>query len=57
LDEVNALLGKRTEVGDARNRYANLKADYPHQRIEEFKGIVLLTANIRENIDSALTLL
>jgi len=50
-------LGKRTEVGDARNRYANLKADYPHRRIEEFKGIVLLTANIRENIDSALTLL
>jgi hypothetical protein len=44
-------------VGDARNRYANLKADYPHRRIEEFKDIVLLTANIRDNIDSALTLL
>lgn len=56
LDEVNALLGKRTEVGGARNRYANLKEDYLHQRIEECKGIVLLAANIRKNIDSALTL-
>jgi hypothetical protein len=44
-------------VGDTRNRYANLRADYLHQRIEEFKGIVLLTANIRENIDFAFTLL
>jgi hypothetical protein len=47
LDEVNALLGKRTEVGGARNRYAILKEDYLHQRIEECKGIVLLAANIR----------
>ena len=57
FDEANALLGKRTEVGDARNHYANLKADYLHPRIEECKGIVRLAANIRENIDFELTLL
>ena len=57
FDEANALLGKRTEVGEVCNRYSNLKADYLHQGIEECKGIVLLATNIRENIDSALTLL
>ena len=50
-------MGKRTEVGEVCNRYSNLKADYLHQGIEECKGIVLLATNIRENIDSALTLL
>jgi len=54
FDEANAILGRRTEVRNARNRYANLKADYLLQRIENYWGFVVLATNLRGSIDFAL---
>lgn len=53
LDEGDALLGSRTEVRSANDRYANLQTDYLLQRLEHYQGIVLVTTNAAENIDSA----
>jgi SpoVK/Ycf46/Vps4 family AAA+-type ATPase len=53
FDEADALLGKRSEVKDAHDRYANLDVSYLLQRIEEHNGLVILTTNRRENIDPA----
>ncbi len=53
FDEADALFGKRTEVGDARDRYANLETAYLLARIESFTGVVVLSTNLRRNIDSA----
>jgi len=53
LDEGDALLGNRTEVRSANDRYANLETDYLLQRLETYDGIVLVTTNLGENIDSA----
>ncbi|MCP4288529.1 MAG: AAA family ATPase, partial [Gammaproteobacteria bacterium] len=53
LDEGDALLGKRTEVKSANDRYANLETNYLLQRLENYQGIVVVTTNAGENIDSA----
>lgn len=53
LDEGDALLTQRTEVGNANDRYANLETNYLLQRLESFAGILLVTTNASDRIDSA----
>jgi ATPase family associated with various cellular activities (AAA) len=55
FDEADALFGKRTEVTDAHDRYANLETAYLLSRLERFEGLVILSTNLRENIDAAFT--
>lgn len=55
FDEADALFGKRTEVSDAHDRYANIETSYLLQKMEEYEGIVILATNLRENIDEAFT--
>ena len=53
LDEGDSLLGGRTDVKSANDRYANLETNYLLQRLENYQGIVLITSNLVENIDRA----
>jgi hypothetical protein len=53
FDEADALFGKRSEVKDARDRYANVEVAYLLQRMERFNGLVILATNLRLNIDDA----
>ena len=53
LDEGDALLGRRTEVSTANDRYANVETDYLLQRLEHYAGIILVTSNLAGNIDPA----
>ena len=53
LDEGDALLGKRSEVRGANDRYANLETNFLLQRLEAYEGIVFITTNAAENIDPA----
>lgn len=53
LDEGDALLTQRTDVGNANDRYANLETNYLLQRLESFEGILIVTTNANERIDSA----
>jgi SpoVK/Ycf46/Vps4 family AAA+-type ATPase len=53
FDEADAVFAKRSEVADARDRYANLETAYLLGRIETFDGVVVLSTNLRRNIDSA----
>lgn len=53
FDEADALFGRRTEVGDARDRYANLETAYLLGRLERFDGVAVLATNLRQNIDAA----
>lgn len=53
FDEADAVFGKRTEVSDARDRYANQEVSYLLQRIESHPGVVVLTTNLLANIDEA----
>jgi SpoVK/Ycf46/Vps4 family AAA+-type ATPase len=53
FDEADALFGKRSDVKDSHDRYQNLEAKYLLERIEEYPGIVILAANVRQNIDEA----
>jgi hypothetical protein len=55
FDEADALFGKRSEVKDARDRYANVEVAYLLQRMESFDGIAILTTNLRANVDEAFT--
>ncbi|GAA1847691.1 ATP-binding protein [Actinomadura bangladeshensis] len=55
FDEADAVFGKRSEVKDARDRYANLESAFLLQRLESFDGIAILTTNLRANIDDAFT--
>ncbi|MFD8030608.1 ATP-binding protein [Streptomyces sp. NPDC059717] len=55
FDEADAIFGKRSEVKDSHDRYANLESAYLLQRLESFDGIALLTTNLRANIDEAFT--
>jgi hypothetical protein len=55
FDEADALFGKRTDVKDANDRFANQQTNYLLQRIESYDGIVLLTSNSRSRFDSAFT--
>lgn len=53
FDEADALFGKRTDVSDAHDRYANLETAYLLSRLERFDGLAILSTNLRDNIDSA----
>lgn len=53
FDEADALFGKRTQVSDAHDRYANIETSYLLQRIERHEGMVVLATNLLTNIDSA----
>jgi len=53
IDEAEALLGKRSEVKDAHDRYANIEVAYLLQRLEAYDGLAILTTNMRQNIDAA----
>ena len=55
FDEADALFGKRTEVSDAHDRYANIETSYLLQQVEQYDGIVLLATNLRQNLDEAFT--
>jgi ATP-dependent 26S proteasome regulatory subunit len=55
FDEADALFGKRTEVSDAHDRYANIETSYLLQKMEEYEGIVILATNLGENMDAAFT--
>lgn len=53
FDEADALFGKRSEVKDSHDRYANAQTSYLLQRIEDYPGIVILATNARSHIDDA----
>jgi AAA+ superfamily predicted ATPase len=53
FDEADALFGKRTEVKDAHDRYANIEVDYVLQRMEAFDGVAVLSTNRKGDLDSA----
>ncbi len=53
FDEADALFGKRSEVNDAHDRYANIETSYLLQKMEEYEGIVILATNFRKNMDDA----
>jgi hypothetical protein len=53
FDEADALFGKRSEVSDARDLYANVEIAYLLQRMETFDGLAVLASNLRANIDEA----
>jgi SpoVK/Ycf46/Vps4 family AAA+-type ATPase len=53
FDEADSLFGKRSEVTDARDRYANLEVSYLLQRLEAYDGLVILATNFQKNIDEA----
>ena len=53
FDEADALFGKRSEVKDAHDRYANIETAYLLQRLEEYPGLVILATNLKMNLDDA----
>jgi hypothetical protein len=53
FDEADALFGKRSEVKDAHDRYANIEVAFLLQRLEEHDGVVVLATNLRRNVDDA----
>jgi SpoVK/Ycf46/Vps4 family AAA+-type ATPase len=53
FDEADALCGKRSEVRDAHDRYANIEISYLLQKMEQYEGITILTTNLRGNLDEA----
>ena len=55
FDEADAIFGKRGEVRDAHDRYANMESAYLLQRMETFDGLAVLSTNLRSNIDDAFT--
>ena len=52
FDEADALFGKRSEVKDSRDRYANIEVSYLLQRMESYKGVSILTSNMRSSLDA-----
>ncbi|HNC42141.1 MAG TPA: AAA family ATPase [Nitrosomonas sp.] len=53
FDEADALFGKRSEVKDSHDRYANLEISYLLQKMEQYEGIAILATNLRQNLDEA----
>ncbi len=53
FDEADALFGKRTNVRDAHDKYANQEVSYLLQRVEAYNGLVILASNFKNNIDEA----
>ncbi|GAA0984528.1 ATP-binding protein [Acrocarpospora macrocephala] len=55
FDEADALFGKRTEVRDSHDRYANIEVNYLLQRMETYRGLAVLATNLRAALDPAFT--
>ncbi|MGW1217908.1 ATP-binding protein [Streptomyces californicus] len=55
FDEADAIFGKRSDVKDAHDRYANVESAYLLQRMESFDGLAVLATNLRANLDDAFT--
>ena len=53
FDEADALFGKRSDVKDAHDRYANIEVSYLLQRMEAYRGLAILTTNLKKSIDTA----
>ena len=53
FDEADALFGKRSEVHDSHDRYANIEISYLLQKMEEFEGVAILATNLRPNLDES----
>ena len=53
FDEADALFGRRSEVRDSHDRYANIEISYLLQKMEEYVGVVILATNFRRNMDDA----
>jgi hypothetical protein len=53
FDEADALFGKRSEVKDAHDRYANIEINYLLQQIENYEGLAILATNLRQHLDEA----
>jgi hypothetical protein len=53
FDEADALFGKRSEVKDSHDRYANIEVSYLLQRMEAYRGLAILTTNMKQALDSA----
>lgn len=53
FDEADALFGKRSDVKDAHDRYANIEVAYLLQQMEEYRGLAILTTNAKQNVDAA----
>ena len=55
FDEADALFGRRSEVRDSHDRYANIEVDYLLQRMESYRGLAILATNMRSALDPAFT--
>lgn len=53
FDETDALFGKRSEIKDSHDKYANVETSFLLQRLESFEGVVLMATNLLQNIDEA----
>jgi SpoVK/Ycf46/Vps4 family AAA+-type ATPase len=53
FDEAEALFGKRSEVRDSHDRYANIEIAYLLQKMEEYEGVAILATNLRQNLDES----
>jgi hypothetical protein len=53
FDEADALFGKRSEIKDSHDRYANIEVSYLLQRMEAYRGLAILTSNFKEALDTA----
>jgi hypothetical protein len=53
FDEADALFGKRSEIRDSHDRYANIEVSYLLQRMEAYRGLAILTTNLKSSLDSA----
>src|SRR5258705_6395960 len=53
FDEADALFGKRSEVKDSHDRYANIEVAYLLQRVEAYRGLAVLTTNMKSALDQA----
>jgi AAA+ superfamily predicted ATPase len=53
FDEADALFGKRSEVRDSHDRYANIETSYLLQKMEEYDGVAILATNLRQNLDES----
>ncbi len=53
FDEADALFGKRSEVKDSHDRYANIEISYLLQRMEEYRGLAILATNMKSHLDQA----
>ena len=53
FDEADALFGRRSEIHDSHDRYANIEISYLLQKMEEYEGVVILSTNFRRNMDDA----